>query len=189
MNATDLVIATPGRLFSRTSPRVRRIERSFPLTRSDQATARAVSAISEPEEVVPCTCGLAVDGRPVHVYNEEAFQHFLSIERKRTEACGNHLLLALVDLKKPLGAGEDRTTRAQDVFAVLRSTLRETDFVGWYRDADVAGAVLPQFRGSVPDISTRRVGQRLCLELAQRLPTAASQLEVHVYEVQPDGQS
>jgi hypothetical protein len=119
------------------------------------------------------------------VYNEEAFQYFLSVERKRTEACGTHLLLALVDLKKPAsGAEPGDAEAATKLFAALRASLRETDFVGWYHEKDVAGAVLPQFAGATASRSTRRVGQRLCQGLVQRLPaTLASRLEVHVYDV------
>jgi hypothetical protein len=182
MNATDLVIA-PGRLLARTAPRARRTDDALALS---PPRGLAVDAITPaPGRVTKepglCACGLADDASG-QVYNEEAFQYFLSIERKRAEVGGNRLLLALVDLKAL--AGEDALDgAAPDLFTALHECLRETDFIGWYREPDVAGVVLPQFCGLAPHPATRRVAQRLCHGLGQLLPAGlARRLEVHVYE-------
>jgi hypothetical protein len=183
MNATDLVIGPPGRLFARTSPRARRIEQAAIVNQSralapDLITAARGRVTEEPGQ---CACGLAIESASGHIYNEEAFQYFLSIERKRAEAGGHRLLLALIDLKAL--AGENALDgAAPDLFAALRECLRETDFVGWY-EPGVAGVVLPQFCNHAPNAGTRRVAQRLCHGLGQFLPAQlASRLEVHVYE-------
>jgi len=196
MNATDLVITPSGRLFSRTSPRATRSERPVAAARSP-VPAELANTVAAPvrrqraADTVACACGLASETIQAHVYNEEAFQYFLSIERLRIEAAGQHVLLALVDLKR----ASDPVERAdgdlvQKLFHALRASLRETDIVGWYREKDVVGAVLPQFGGSRVSASTRRVGQRLCQGLAERLPaTLARRLEVHVYQVPPVDQN
>lgn len=182
-----------GRLFARTSPRARRTDTALPLSRPERPLGSlSTAAQHQPcDEPTVCACGLALEFAGGHVYNEEAFQYFLSIERKRTKTAGRHLLLALVDLKNPTSGRErDDVDAAQDLFAALRACLRETDFVGWYRENELAGVVLPQFCGSSVNASTLRVGQRLSQGLAERLPAAlATRLEVHVYEVSSADQS
>lgn len=184
MNATDLVIVPQGRLLSRTSPRIRRTEQGPSVSSHGLSSDTLVGSAAPPPEG-SCACALAIQGGGGQVYNEEAFQYFLSVERKRKDARGSHLLLALVDLKKPLTVDElDAPDAALHLFEALRSCLRETDFMGWYRENELAGAVLPQFRGSSVNTSTRRVGERISHGLAHRLPAPlARSLEVHVYEV------
>ena len=187
MNATDLVIMPPAPLLSRTAVRAARTARSISITRQDVLLEGSLpSPVRERAiESVACACGLALETLRDHVYNEEAFQYFLTIERMRIDAAGNHLLLALVDVKRTSApANRDDADLIPKLFRALRASLRETDFVGWYREKDVVGAVLPQFGGSTVSASTRRVGQRLCQGLAERLPAAlARRLEVHVYQV------
>ena len=186
MNATDLVIMPTGRLLSRTAVRSARTERNVSTPRADAFAGGLPIAVPErATEGVACACGLALETVRGQVYNEEAFQYFLTIERLRIAVAGNHLLLALVDVKRTSApATRDDADLIPKLFRALRALLRETDFVGWYREKDVVGAVLPQFGGSTVSASTRRVGQRLCQGLAERLPAAlARRLEVHVYQV------
>src|SRR2546427_7764733 len=44
--------------------------------------------------------GFALEDGPGHPYNEEAFQYFLEIERKRSELSNRPFLLMLVDFNK-----------------------------------------------------------------------------------------
>src|SRR5262245_47626070 len=104
MNATDLVIQAPGRQFSRTSPRARRTESTsavdpqiFPI---DLITRLA-------DEMGQCACALAPESATIPVYNAEAFQYFLTLERKRAEVGGHRLHLALVDLKPLVPVGDE----------------------------------------------------------------------------------
>src|SRR5712692_5093224 len=95
-------------------------------------------------------------------YAEEAFQHFLAAERKRAERSGCLLLLLLVDLEGPPGVSAhiDRVIAAK-LFSDLGRCLRETDFIGWYREERVAGAVLTELRDGPATEVARRVGQRV----------------------------
>jgi hypothetical protein len=123
-----------------------------------------------------CACGVSVASRLGQACNEEAFRHFLSMERNRWRRSGHPFLLLLVRLKK-----RQRTTPRMDsivaekVFACLWLTLRATDQVGWFReglvigallddvcDNNVLGAVCEKVRGSLhaglpPDIVARLV--------------------------------
>ena len=96
------------------------------------------------------------------LYDEEMFQYFLSLEEMRSQrssACPP--LLLLVDVKPHVTSSE-----LDDLFETLRSSLRETDFVGWYTASRVVGAVLTQpgealDRGDACDVVCERVAKAL----------------------------
>jgi len=118
----------------------------------------------------------------VAIYNEEAFGHFLEIERKRSRSSNRPFLLVLVDLK---GHGEiDAVSRR--VFDALSVGLRETDFIGWYRRSAVVGAVLTehssQIAADVAEVVLRRVTELLTATLPH---TLADRLQIRVYQVPP----
>lgn len=130
-----------------------------------------------------CSCSLASVGGPADVYNEEAFRYFLDVEQKRSEISNRPFLLLLVDVKRHV---EVDALPAGRLFDALSVGLRETDFVGWYREGVVAGAVLTQHSSDVatdvPDVVNRRVTRAL----HEALPAAwADRLQVRVYQVPP----
>ena len=119
------------------------------------------------------------------VYNEEAFRYFLQVERKRAGRSNSRFLLLLVDLKRDgqLNASFDSATSAK-LFAAMLPCLRETDFIGWYRQGRVASAVLTQV-GDTPGVEVSNlVASRLRDALGQSLPVDISgRLQVRVYQV------
>jgi len=119
------------------------------------------------------------------VYNEEAFRYFLQIERKRANRSNSRFLLLLVDLKRHRDLGNlfDESTGAR-VFSAMWPCLRETDFIGWYRQSRVASAVLTQV-GETPGIEVPNlVAERVREAVAQSLSTPlADRLQVRVYQV------
>ncbi len=118
---------------------------------------------------------------PGHAYNEVAFQYLLEIERKRSEASNRPFLLMLVDFNKHLRI--DAVT-ADRLFSVLALCLRETDFIGWYREGRVAGAVLTQHGEADGDDLSDVVRGRIGAALRQRLPSdLARQLQTRVYQI------
>jgi hypothetical protein len=133
-----------------------------------------------------CSCGHA-EGRGSLAYNEEAFRYFLEIERGRSELSSRPFLLLLVDLKKQRGASSHIPPgMADQLFTALSLCLRETDFVGWYREARVAGAVLAQ-RHDMPyaDVS-RQVAQRVRQALRDRVESDVNgRLQVRIYQIPP----
>ncbi|MGB7220845.1 MAG: hypothetical protein WBD07_18740 [Vicinamibacterales bacterium] len=137
-----------------------------------------------------CSCDVTVEGRSGQAYNEQAFGYFLEIERKRSERSNRPFLLLLVDLKKEPGEPEKNLglnpALATRLFSGLWTCLRETDFVGWYREGRVAGAVLTQpadmSRTDVSGDVGPRIRELLCKGLP---PDAARRLQVRVYQLPP----
>jgi len=129
-----------------------------------------------------CSCDMALQDGAAKAYNEEAFRYFLEIERKRSESSTRPLLLLLVDIR---GADDVIVhATATQLFAGLAGCLRETDFVGWYRENLVIGAVLTQRPGThrsdmVAEISDRILG-RLTPQVAAGL---ARRLQLRVFQL------
>jgi hypothetical protein len=138
-----------------------------------------------PGEPVPesCSCGFALTGHG-EAYNEQAFHHFLSIERKRSEASSRPFLLLLVEFDKHLGLpvpiGHDV---ASSLFAALAASLRDTDVIGWYREQRIAGAVLTDL-GEAPQTIMPAITQRVRAFVQDDLPRGiASLVQVRLYQL------
>jgi hypothetical protein len=117
-------------------------------------------------------------------YNEAAFRHFLGIERRRAERSARVIVLVLVSLRS--GAGRNAVldpASAGLLFSGLGAAVREVDFVGWYRDGRVAGAVLTQ-HAAPPDDVRDRVSKRVTRALDGQAP-AGMPLRVRVICVRP----
>jgi|SRR5438094_889185 len=134
------------------------------------------------------SCGFALQDGSGEAYNEEAFQYFLEIERKRSEISNRPFLLMLIEFNRH-AAGvnpEIDVVTAGTLFSILRRCLRETDFIGWYREGRVAGAVLTQH--GQPDRDDRfevvrgRVGEALEKHFS---PDRPRRLQVRVYQLSP----
>jgi hypothetical protein len=130
----------------------------------------------------PANCELLPVGESLQIYNEHAFQYFLAHEQKRSQRARARFLLLLVasDDGNELGAA------APGLFTALAGVLRDTDFVGWYRDRRTIGAVLTQ-RGdlsaaAIEDV-IERVGQRV-RDIIR--PDVAGVVRIDV-SVQPNG--
>jgi hypothetical protein len=112
----------------------------------------------------------------------------LSIERKRSERSGRAFLLLLVDLKEQPGASlRIDPIVAGKLFSALWRCLRETDFVGWYREDRVAGAVLltQLVDGALMEVCGL-VGQRVNGQLSEGLPPdVLHRLRVTVCQLPP----
>ena len=107
-------------------------------------------------------------------YGEGAFAYFLSIEQDRSERSGRPFFLVLVDLLEEHSgvSGPIDPTVAAALLSGLRSCLRGTDFVGWYRQGRVVGAVLTESRSrhgtDVARVVTSRVTQMLSRRVRQQ---------------------
>ena len=92
-------------------------------------------------------------GAAGRAHNEAGFQHFLQIELQRAGRSGQALFLALVRIRNDAG----RSVRlpspvAAKMFSALGSSVREVDFVGWFKEDRVAGAVLVQRATPAADV-------------------------------------
>lgn len=117
-------------------------------------------------------------------YNEQAFRHFLAVERRRAERAGRTLLLLLVDLERGPSGDVFPEGVAGRVFAAMTSCVREVDFIGWYRASRVAGAVLAQGAdGPRPDVS-EQIAERMTAVLGGRVPAQiAKRIQVRVLQL------
>jgi len=76
-------------------------------------------------------------------YNQEAFRYLLESESKRSERSGHScqiLLMYSTDARGRIVQMDSYV--AKTVMAALPRSLRETDYIGWYRDKHIVGAVL-----------------------------------------------
>jgi hypothetical protein len=113
---------------------------------------------------------LTMDSRIAEAYGEDAFRYFLEIERQRAEASGRSFLLLLVDLDKGSRQGPIDLPVADKLFGALASCVRETDFVGWYRQGFIVGGVLTQDSTTLPEDALACVTARVRTALATSLP-------------------
>jgi hypothetical protein len=94
----------------------------------------------------------------------------------------------LIELNRhPAGLNpEIDVVTAGKLFSILSGCLRETDFIGWYRDGRVAGAVLTQHgepdRDDLSEVVRRRVGKALEKHFPPDRPRG---LQVRVYQLSP----
>jgi hypothetical protein len=135
-------------------------------------------------ESIPTLTGFRV-GSGGHAYNEPAFRYFLDADRKRVDRAERSIILLLVSVRREPGRNSLLTdATASALFAGLVSCVREVDFVGWYRDGRIAGAVLPQPPGVPPELRGA-IAARILASLQQFLPAAAGRhLRVRVVQLQ-----
>jgi hypothetical protein len=170
----------------------RSVDTSSLMSAPDQLPSRIGTLSAVREESDRCSCGFVREGAPGQAYNEEAFRYFLEIERRRSEISSRPFLLLLVDLKQLRAKKGMSPALAGKVFSALWLCLRETDFIGWYREDRVAGAVLTQ-RAEIggPDMSGQ-VRERVTRVMSQQLPNSvADRLRVRVYQLssRPEGRT
>lgn len=73
---------------------------------------------------------------------------------------------------------------ASRLFSGLALCVREVDFIGWYREERVAGAVLIQGIGTTGQDTSRRIGERVIDILDRHLSTPVAQrLNVRVLQL------
>ena len=76
-------------------------------------------------------------------YDQEAFRYLLESESKRSERSGRFCQILLVywtDVEGRIVQMDSHVTKT--VMAALPRGIRETDYIGWYHDGCIVGAVL-----------------------------------------------
>jgi hypothetical protein len=133
--------------------------------------------------------GIAAEGQLGKAYTEQAFRHFLDVERARAARASRPLRLLLVDLAGDAGKPERiPPALSGQLFEGLWRAVRETDFVGWYHDERVAGAVLAERAEaeSGAAATAAAIQARVGEVLQQKLPTgAARRLRVKIVRIEP----
>jgi hypothetical protein len=119
--------------------------------------------------------GCDVPGFAGVVYGEPAFEYLVDVERRRAESTQHPFLLMLIECDDP-DAGR--------LFPIVSACVRETDFVGWYRQGAVVGAALTQDGRRGTEQAGGVVRERLAAVLRNELPAEfVSKLRIHLYEV------
>jgi hypothetical protein len=129
--------------------------------------------------------GFALRAESAQAYNEEAFHYFLDIERKRAQTANRSFLLMLIDVEQRGGMNRplDEAT-AGKLFQVMTRCLRETDFIGWYREGRTIGAVLTQHADANGHDSSTAARERVGRAFESELPSEEGrQLQVRIYHV------
>jgi hypothetical protein len=81
-------------------------------------------------------------------YGEEAFRSLIDRESKRSERSGHLCRILLVHRSNANDCIVSMEPHiAQKTLVVLSKTLRDTDYVGWFRQERIVGAVLTSVRG------------------------------------------
>jgi hypothetical protein len=118
------------------------------------------------------------DTTTIVVHDEAAFRHFLGIERRRADISSREVLLVLVSLRGSAPGQSQRLAMrtANRIFSALGSSVREVDFVGWWRDSHVAAAALIQ-RGRP---QTAAIALRIANTLKNELGDGANSVRLRV---------
>jgi hypothetical protein len=121
-----------------------RLEKSFAfsLFRTNAETNSAfidMFSASRPREAMKGTTSLSESG----AYNQEAFRYLLERESKRSKRSGRFCQILLVCSTDEHGRiVQMNVDVAKVVIAAASRSFRETDYIGWYRDGHIVGAVL-----------------------------------------------
>ena len=136
-------------------------------------------------ESLPSHSGFS-SGAAGQAYNQTAFRHFLAIERRRAERSRRPLLLVLVTLHQRTDRDVLPAATAAAIFRGLGETVREVDFVGWFREGLVAGAVLTQGSGTAAEPTRALVTERVLRALRAHVTDGvARNLRVRVLRFDP----
>jgi hypothetical protein len=124
----------------------------------------------------------ALECRPGAEYDEETFLHLLAMEQARAGRSSQRVRLLLATLEPVPGKPvEIPPPVAVRLFEGLRSLLRDTDIMGWYRQSHVAGAVLSSVADRADYETSGLIQQRVSEGLRRRLPSKpAGNLRVRV---------
>ena len=86
----------------------------------------------------------SIQNAPYHqVHNEDSFHYLLTNERRRSERSGHSFKVLVAYVTTPEGSTACMDPRlAHKLLVGLSRSLRETDYVGWYRAGVIVGGVL-----------------------------------------------
>lgn len=128
---------------------------------------------------------VALQGRAGDAYTEQAFRHFLDVERIRAARSGRTFFLLLVSLRRcPDHGTRFGSPAAASLLEGLGICVREIDFIGWHREGRVAGAVLAQGLDYPGPDAAKRIVERVVGVLSDRLPASVTgRLRVRVVQL------
>lgn len=121
-----------------------------------------------------------------HLHDEAAFHFLIANEVKRSERSGRRCYILLVYLS----GSDERGTPVKSqmltpLLPILSAVLRDTDYIGWYRDGHVLGGVLTAWGEYSTEQSLSQVEQRFWRMMKHKFPTNDfTRLSVRLFELQ-----
>ncbi len=103
------------------------------------------------------------------ILDESSFTQMISFERRRTERSMKPFLLMRLEIDRDLTARVQRVS-LRKILATLSGVLRETDVIGWYKEASVVGAMLTEINLNDRTSVLASVMSRMTEALKQSLP-------------------
>jgi hypothetical protein len=120
------------------------------------------------------------------ILDEYTFHYLLSVQRRRAERSKRPFVLLLVELNADRARRRIPRLLSTQIFHALRRCLRETDFIGWYRQEITVAAVLTELGDGAAADATQPVRERVREAIVEQLaPTIASRLLVSAYQLRP----
>ncbi len=155
------------------------------------ATTDGTAITVEHDDVLPDDA-MFLDSTPdydpftgARVYNEAAFRQFLAADRARAERRRRCLFLILVSIRhEPTQPATLSTAVAASMFRGLSASVREVDFVGWFREGRVAAALLVPGPQSPDASAAATIAARVRQAIEAWLPAPlAGALRIRVYRL------
>jgi hypothetical protein len=98
---------------------------------------------------------------------ESIFRYLLQIEQKRAQRSGHAYYILLVYKTGKNGmVARIESSVANEIFKALAQSLRDTDYIGWYREGHIAAGVLTVVGSHSPSDVLERLKRRL-IEIIQ----------------------
>jgi len=149
------------------------------MTVTDESKGRfsSVEATSRPG------LGTAKEDATGWAYNEAAFHYFLALEQKRSEHAGRVFALLLVDRQEGGATVGFEADAASRLFAAFRQCVRDTDFVGWYEEGLVIGAVLTHQAEEMTTSVQRIIEERFASTIRESLQRdGGARIQVRLFQ-------
>lgn len=102
------------------------------------------------------------------LFPETVFIRMLSVERKRAERSRKAFLLMLLDAENAMTKDRDRNS-VERAGSVIASSIRETDFSGWYKAKTTIGVILTEIGDANRNSIQAAVSVRMQASLRSRL--------------------
>jgi hypothetical protein len=125
---------------------------------------------------------------PGDAYNEAAFRYFLQVEERRFLRSSRRFLLLLLDVQGESGSAEDLDpVLSKRLFTALWPCVRETDFVGWYREGRVIGVACTHVDDTQGATVAGVVAGRFQNAMRDALPQVGGRVQVRSYFLPSNG--
>ena len=126
---------------------------------------------------------------PKQPHGESSFQFLLANEMKRSKRSGHSFHVLLVYFAEADGGAIQIDGHVTNTLVpILSSVLRETDYLGWYRENQILGGVLTALREKAADEVSSRIEQRFWWRMGREFQVKDfARLRVRLFPAQEFG--